>query len=188
MRFHTFKKFAAGFALAAAALASSTAQAGILKQYVLDLSGGIFSNDVLGSLSNEVRSHSFGEFAHVVGVSWDVEIGADFPSLLGDMAVAISDGAGTGFALNPSPGDVNSGSAAFAGSADLVANAADFFTNSNGDLSFEFFEYFKDNQGSDGVWRSGSITVTVEVPEPASLGLAAVALLGLAATARRRRA
>lgn len=187
MSFRTFKKIAAGFALAAAALASGTAQAGILKQYVLDLSGGIFSNDVFGSASNEVRTFSFGETARVIGLSWEVEVGADFPSLLSDLALAVTDGGTGGFVFTPGVNDVNAGSASYAGSSDLVAAAADFTTNVTGDLRFEFFEHFEDNTGADGLWRAGTITVTVEVPEPASLGLAAVALLGLAATARRRR-
>jgi hypothetical protein len=67
-----------------------------------------------------------------------------------------------------------------------LANGAAFFLGATGRLHFQFFDRFDDYaNAADGMWDRGTLTVTY-VPEPASFGLAALGLFGLAAASRRR--
>lgn len=172
-------------ALAAAAAAALAVGSAHGSEVTLDVSG-IFSNDVLGSAINEIRSIHLGG-ARITGISWDVGLFADSPSWLSEMSVDLNDGTGAGFSLSPGFGDDFSGADRYIGSADLVALGLDFVLGGNGTLNFEFFETFDDFPGDwDGIWERGTLTVSY-VPEPATFGLAALALLGLGASARRRK-
>ncbi|WP_284620301.1 PEP-CTERM sorting domain-containing protein [Aquabacterium humicola] len=186
MGLEALKRSAIGAALAAAALAATPAQAGIV---VVDVSL-IFSNDALGSATNEVLSVAIGAWQNVVKVSWDVELYADSPSWLSEISVDISGVNGNGIALSPGVGANVSGAQVFAGSFDLLANALNFQADATGNLRLEFFESFDDFTNAppdnwDGIWRSGSITIET-IPEPATYGLMGVALLGAAFASRRR--
>ena len=182
MQWQTLKRPVLGLALAAAAAALTPAHAGML---TLDVTG-ILSNDELGAATNETRSVDLGFGVHITGISWDVRLFADAPSWLSEISVDLSDETGAGFSLSPGFGDNVSGTGSYAGSADLVSMGVDFFLGGTGRLNFEFFETFSDYPGAwDGIWSRGALTVSY-VPEPASFGLAALALLGVGAASRRR--
>lgn len=179
------------FALASAALMGTSAQAyTVTRTYTLDV-GGILSNDEKGSAINEVHWLNVGAGAKVIGFGWDVALFADSPSWLSEMAVDISSLLGGGLDLAPGIGDDFSGTSVYSsgGLLDLVAEGLDFVVGADGQLRFEFYEAFDDYVADwDGEWIAGLLTIQVEaIPEPATYGLAALALLGIAATSRRRR-
>ena len=183
MQMSQFKRSAISMALVAAAMAAGTAHAGVV---TLDVAG-ISSNAEFGDASNVTRFIDIAAGAHITSISWSVWLTADSPSWLSEIAVDLNDGSLAGFSLAPGFGDNSSGSGFFSGTADLVALGADFVLGASGRLNFEFFELFDDNFGAeDGRWDRGSLTVNF-VPEPATFGLAALALLGVGATSRRRK-
>ena len=149
---------------------------------------GAQSIGLLNDPANEVRSLLIASGVQVVGLSWNVTLATFGTSWLSEMGVDLSASGGAGVQLFPGFSDNFSGSGTYAGSVDLAANNLDFFLGQDGLLTGRFFELFDDAGGgnADGVWRSGSVSVQV-VPEPASYGLAALALMGLALTRRRRR-
>lgn len=183
MQFNQLKRTAVGLAVVTAALAAGSAQA---YEITLDVAG-IESRDGLGDAGNETRFLDLFAGARVTGLAWNVSLLAIGPfSWLSEISVDLNDGApvSLGVSLSPGIGDDFDGASDYIGSADLGVNA--FNVGASGRLFLEFFESFDDYAGVDGVWRSGTLTVTY-VPEPASFGLAAIALLGLGATSRRRR-
>ena len=183
MHLNQFKRTAVGLAVAAAALAAGSANAA----YVMSLDvTGIESRDELGVAGNETRFLDLFGGARIIGLAWDVTLSTTSPSWLSEVSVDLNDGGSAGVSLSPGVGDNSSGTASYAGMEDLVASGNDFTLSASGRLFFEFFESFKDLPGApDGMWSRGTLTVTY-VPEPASFGLAAIALLGLAAVSRRR--
>lgn len=181
MQVSQFKRGAISAALFAAAMTAGTAQAGVV---TLDVAG-IASNAEFGDASNETRSINLLSYSHITGISWSVSLTTEGSSWLSEMGVDLSAG-GNGVSLFPGLGDDSSGSASYSGSADLVALGVDFSVGGDGLLNFEFFEYFNDFAGADGSWLRGSLTVSY-VPEPATFGLAALALLGAGAATRRRK-
>jgi len=185
MNLNIFKRLSAGVALGLALLTCGTAHSTVVP-YNVDVTG-ILSNDVVGAPGNETRLIYVRPFAHIVSIGWDVNLTADMPSWLQELAVDISDGGASGFSLTPGFGAAMPGTGSFSGFTDLVSLGFDFFLSSTGFLHLEFFETFKDNIGGrDGIWNRGSLSVGV-VPEPGSIALVALALLA-AGTATRRRA
>lgn len=184
MNLNQLKRTAVGLAVASAALAGGSANA---YQMTLDVAG-IESRDGLNAAGNETRFLDLFAGARVTGLAWNVSLFTNGAfSWLSEISVDLNDGGVAGVTLSPGFGDNFDGAADYSGSADLVALNAAFNVGASGRLFMQFFESFDDAVGvTDGGWRSGSITVTY-VPEPASFGLAAIALLGLGATSRRRR-
>lgn len=190
MTLNDMKKPLVAFAVASAALMGTSAQAyTVTRTYTLDVAG-ILSNDEKGSDINEVRWLNVGAGSKVIGFGWDVLLWADEGSWLSEIGVDISSIAGDGLDLQPGLGDDFSGVFAYSsgGLVDLLAEGLEFMVGADGQLRFEFYDAFDDYPGEwDGRWNAGLLTIQVEaIPEPATYGLAALALLGIGATARRR--
>ena len=177
------KRSAIGAALFAAGLVALPTHAGVV---TLDVTG-ISSYDAFGSLGNERRFIDLAPNTHIIGIFWDVNLTAFAQSWLSEMGVDLSDGVLAGLSLFPGVGAYAPGTSSYSGAGDLVALGFDFYLGASGRLHFEFFESFTDLAGAgDGIWNSGTLRVAF-VPEPATYGLAALALLGVAATSRRKR-
>lgn len=187
-----FASSAAGSSLSGfgsnAVMLNPIAQSG--NTFTFDVSG-IFSNDGFGAAINEVYFIQIGASNTVTGIGWDVVLTADSPSWLSEMRVDLTDSdISAGLSLSPGAGVNTPGTQAF--SSGGVLNLADFDlefdVGSDGLLRLEFWEFFVDYPGDyDGIWESGTLTITA-IPEPATYGLMALGLLGVAAAARRRRA
>jgi hypothetical protein len=178
MNLNLLKQAAVGLVVAGAAL---SAQAYEISVNV----AGIESRGEFGAAGNQTRVIDLFEGARITAIAWNVDLSANTPSWLSELSVDFGDGAGAGVALSPGVGDDVSGDASYGGSFEL--GSLSFVVGASGQLFLEFFEIFDDFAGADGVWRSGTLTVTY-VPEPATFGLAAIALLGLGAASRRRQA
>lgn len=184
MNMNSLKQTAVGLAVAAAALAAGSAQA---YQTTINVAG-IESRGEFGAAGNETLFVDLFSGARVTGIAWSVDLSTFGSSWLSEMGVDFNDGASAGVSIYPGFGDNMSGSASYTGSADLDALGLDFRLGSSGRLFLEFFEFFDDlsGGGANGVWTAGTLTVTY-VPEPATFGLAALALLGAGVASRRKR-
>ncbi len=179
MNYHL--KGMAALCLGASCLLAVPAQAATL---VVDVSG-IYSNDELGDPINTVLNFNIGAFSHVTDLAWDVELYADWPSWLSEMSVMFNDY----LILTPGINDTFDGFGSYAGSGHLADYGLDFYTDASGILKLEFYEEFDDWPDDwDGIWESGTITVTyTTVPEPATWAMLIAGFGLVGATARRRR-
>lgn len=183
MNFHQMKLTAVGLA------ASAVLSAGSAHAYEVSINvAGVQSLGVLGAAGNETRFVDLFAGARITGLAWSVDLESFGASWLSEIGVDLNDGATAGVSLFPGLGDDFSGTGTYAGSANLEDLGIDFHVGSSGRLFLEFFEFFDDlsGGGANGQWTSGTLTVTY-VPEPATFGLAAIALLGMGAASRRRR-
>ncbi|MDN3918855.1 PEP-CTERM sorting domain-containing protein [Roseateles violae] len=165
-------------------MAAGTAQADTV---TIDI-GGALSNAEFGDASNETRFVDLFSNVHITNVSWNVNLSTFGSSWLSEMGFDLSNDSGSGASLFPGLGDDSAGSGSYSGSADLVSLGADFFLGADGRLNLQFFEYFDDLIGAaDGIWNRGSSLTVTYVPEPATFGLAAIALLGMGLSSRRKK-
>jgi MYXO-CTERM domain-containing protein len=180
MQMNFFKRAAIGAAVAAAAVAAAPAHADPFL-ITFDVSG-VLSNDEAGAAINQILAMAADPWKRVVGVSWDVTLLADSPSFLSEMEVIVNGGM---LSLRPGLGVDAPGTESFSGSTDLVAAGIDFQVGGSG-LRLEFAETFDDFLNDwDGQWLRGTLSFNL-IPEPASYGLAALALFGIAAGRRRQ--
>lgn len=160
---------------------------------------GVQSFGTVGTPGNTIVNLNVGANAHITSIAYDINLTAFNPSWLSEIGLQFTDSTTTdGVVFNPGIGDTHPGTASYAGSADLVAFALDFFVGADGILVLEFFENFNDGTVSpDGVWNFGTVTFGVEgvdvppgtdVPEPASLLLLGAGVSALAYNRRRRTA
>jgi len=174
-------------AAAAIALLPASAQAATL---VVDVANTQSVGD-FGDPGNVVRTFQIGAGAHVTGIAYAVSLTAFTPSYLSELALAFTPTGDqdAGLFLRPAFQQAEPGSGSFADSLDLTTLDLDFLVGADGLLRLEFFEGFDDLPGADGIWNSGTVTVTyaAAVPEPATWALMAAGF-GLVGGALRRRA
>jgi len=160
----------------------------------------ILSFDGVGDADNEVYFLDLGAGAHITGIGWDVDLFADSPSWLSELAVQFSPTDLTNWvSLTPGIGDDFSGSGSYSsgGVVDLIGLGYDFYLGDDGLLRLEFFEQFDDYADDwDGIWESGFLTIDYDggtvppppgVPEPASWAMMIGGFALAGATLRRRR-
>jgi hypothetical protein len=151
---------------------------------------GIASKGVIGTAANTVLSFNVGAFAHISGLSWQLDLEAFNPSWLSEMQVSIggSQTAGAGLLFAPGAGSDFAGRQAFGGSLDLAEQGLDFSVGADGLLRLEFSEAAADGLSPDGRWTAGQLNfelTAAAVPEPASYALLGVGLLLLGTRQRR---
>lgn len=155
---------------------------------------GIESHGELGDAANTVLTYDVGANAHITAATYSVSLTAFDPSWLSELTLSFTDSAqSTGVFLRPGFIDGVPGSFSYTDSANLVDLGLDFFVGADGILRLEFFEWFDDFAGADGVWDFGTITFEIEsaageVPEPASGLLIGAGLAAMGYAGRRRRA
>lgn len=145
-----------------------------------------------GDPSNVLASVNLGAGSVVTGLAWNVNLTANDPSWLSEIAVSFrGNTAAPELYLRPGfevedPGvnqNFNSGGV----QSILGVVPAGITTDASGNINLEFLEFFDDSSvAPDGKWHAGS-TLTLEytaVPEPATM---AALGLGAAALLRRRR-
>ncbi len=144
-----------------------------------DASNRVFNLDVAAA-----AGLPSGSSVELVGVGWDVTLEAVTPSWLSEIRVLFdnsTDSAPNAFNLRPvgvnSPGIQSSTSG---GIIDLdESTPIGNLLLPDGILRLQFFEGFDDaDDVIDGYWRSGSLSMQV-TPEPASLALLTLGLLGV---------
>ncbi|MBB5987260.1 PEPxxWA-CTERM sorting domain-containing protein [Sphingobium lignivorans] len=190
----TLKALAAATALTAAALVAAPASAGTL---ILDVTD-VDSIDGLGDPDNVFGFFDIGAGSVVTSIAWDLEMYADSPSWLSEMAIYFGDSLGlSSVILTPAVGDDFSGLGVYAGSGYLPDLGLDFAVGADGLLYIEFFETFVDFPNDwDGFYVSGTLTIGYDevggpvapIPEPATWAMMIGGLGAAGAMLRRRKA
>jgi len=170
----------------------TTGVAAAVATITLDLSG-LTSWDLLGDADNLVMivdGGPFAEFAHVIGVGWDVSIETFGGSWLSETTIAVENSdQSSSFFVGPGSGIDTSGTQSFSsgGLISLISEGLDFHLNEDGDFRIELFETFDDNPDEiDAEFLAGSsiqIQYTI-VPAPGAMAL--LGLGGLVSVRRRR--
>lgn len=191
MSFRTLSKFIASlslFACASVFAAPTTINV-----------AGVQSYGEFGDSGNTVLNVNIGADAHVIGVSYNVNVTAFSPSWLSEIGFAITDSTiSEGVLFLPGFGVDASGTASYSDTIDLVFEDLSFYVGADGILRIEFYEDYSDELFPDGIWNSGTISFVVEgdvvtpptgdVPEPGSMLLLGAGLAALGYTSRRRAA
>ena len=179
-----------GVFLSANLLLASGVKAGIVDIFV-DLTNVRFNSVENSPLNTNISVDLGAGFTSydIIGVGWDLQLGAFFPSWLNEARIRIDNGdtalpelyltlSGTS---SPGLETVSSG-----GVVDLVAQNLDWSQTSNL-VNLHFFDSFNDGFSPQAIILDGGITLRVNrIPEPSSLALLGVTSLGL--VVRRRRA
>lgn len=188
MVLNKYSKAAVGMAVLAGAVAFGSAQAATIS---VDVSG-IESYGAYDDPNNYLLDLLIGANAAVTGVSYDVNLTANSPSWLSEIAVDFTDsGITAGVGLRPGF-EVNApGTGSFSESLNLLDFGLGFNVGADGILHLQFYDGFDDGGAPDGRWNSGTLTFEVSalaVPEPSTYALMAFGVAGLGLFARRRKA
>ncbi|MBL4809506.1 MAG: PEP-CTERM sorting domain-containing protein [Phycisphaerales bacterium] len=161
----------------------SSAPAGAIVTVTLDLSG-VNNWDPQFDADNEFLSNNLGANAHIIGISWDVNLATVGASWLSEAVMAFN----SDLFLTVGIGDDTAGTASYSsgGMLDLVGTGLDFFLDASGLLNIEFFESFDDVADAiDSTYGAGS-SIQVQYIIPAPGALAMLGLGGIVAGRRRR--
>jgi hypothetical protein len=188
------RRLIASLAVAAGLVTTPSASAATITEVLVVPVAGILSMEEYGDPLNTVLSFGLPANADIIGIGWQTMQTANAPSFLSEMVVSFETSSALELTLTPGIGDNFAGTASYSsgGIVNLVGSGFDFELNADGVLRMEFFETFNDFIGGpDGRWDAGTISIryqfeSTEVSEPATLVLAAIALLGVAARSRRR--
>ena len=178
---------------AAALIAGIPATQANAATLIIDVSG-INSVGEQGDTGNTVQSYNIGAGSIITGIAYDVTLEAFSPSWLSELVFSFQDSnQSAGVFLTPGFADSFSGVGSYADAASLVDLGLSFAVGADGILRTEFFEGFDDSGISpDGVWQSGTITITYDtvagaIPEPATWGLMILGFGAIGGAMRRRR-
>jgi hypothetical protein len=151
---------------------------------------GITSFDGLGATGNTLLRLNAEPGAPVDLLSWSLSLSTLGASWLSEATVLFTNSNGDGVLFSPGLGDDFAGTRGYSGSVSLVGLQLGFNVLADGQLLVEFFETFDDNVGAaDALYLSGNISFAGigVIPEPATYGLMALGLFGVAVAARRRK-
>lgn len=156
-------------------------------------SAGVYSYSGMGSSENTTFDVASPLGSTLIGVSWNVTLEAFDPSWLSELALTISNSDGSAFVtIRPAAQDEAPGSGIYGGTIDLEFFGLDFQVQPGATLKFEFWEQFDDLPGqADGRWVRGSFDMlfreSAAVPEPGTIALAIIGMIGLTVQRVRRR-